>query len=291
MSIDRLQEMIRKTKCPLAVDFSLLPEHIPMHILDASDGFVSAYKQYVSQLLIALKDTVLAVRFDFGALAIYGTEGVGALQELLDLAKKQGYYVFLEGIESLSQQSARRAAEVLFSPENMFHFDGLITVAYIGSDAIVPYVEKLKMTDKDLFVVSRTSNRSAPEMQDLLSGSRLSHIAKADIVNRFTDALMGRSGYSRIALVAAASSANSLRSLREKYKYLFLLLDGCDYPNANAKNCSYAFDRLGHGAIACAGLDVCAAWQEDGADADCLKAAVAAAERLKKNLTRYITVL
>ena len=60
----------------------------------------------------------------------------------------------------------------------------------------------------------------------------------------------------------------------------------------NAKNCSYAFDKLGHGAAACAGSSVTAAWLEEGTDgSQYLEQALQAAERMKKNITRYIVVL
>ena len=55
---------------------------------------------------------------------------------------------------------------------------------------------------------------------------------------------------------------------------------------------SYAFDKLGHGAIACAGFSVTAAWDTDTSDGtDYVERAVQAAERMKKNLLRYITIL
>ena len=61
----------------------------------------------------------------------------------------------------------------------------------------------------------------------------------------------------------------------------------------NAKNCSYAFDRFGYGAVVCAGPSVTAAWKEvENADSkDYLSASVAAALRMKKNLGRYIVIL
>ena len=115
--------------------------------------------------------------------------------------------------------------------------------------------------------------------------------AAADIISRQGENAVGKCGYSQVGAVAAASSADSLRALRGKYSRLFLLLDGLDYPNANAKNCSYAFDKLGHGAAACGGSCIAAAWQDDGEDCDYLEKAKQGAERMKKNLTRYITVL
>ncbi len=291
MSVDKLQEKIRKMKNPLAVDFGILPSHIPPHILQAEPDFTGAYKRFCMELLEGLKDTVPAVRFDFGAFALLGAKGLSTLEDVLRFAKTCGFYVLLEGVEALSRQSAERAAEILFSDSCPWYFDGLIIPAYIGSDGIRPYTNNLKETNKSLFVVARTANRSAPEMQDLLSGTRLAHVAKTDIVNRFCEPLIGRSGYSQIAVMAAASSADSLRTLRTKFRSIFLLLDGCDYPNANAKNCSFAFDSLGHGALACAGTTVSAAWQETDQPVDYVDLAVQSALRLKKNLSRYVTVL
>lgn len=291
MSVDRLQEKIRKLKNPLAVDFSVLPAQIPSHILEQEGSFTGAYKTFCLRLLEGLKSTVPAVRFDFGAFVLMGAEGLLLLEEVLLYAKSQGFYVLMEGVETLSGQSAERAADVFFSNTCKWYFDGLIIPAYIGSDAIRPYCAKLQESGKSLFIVSRTANRSAPEIQDLLTGSRLAHVAKTDIINRYAQPLIGNCGYSQIGVMAAASSADSLRTLREKYKNLFLLLDGCDYPNANAKNCSYAFDKLGHGAVACAGTSVMSAWKDPESSGDYVLDAVRSAERLKKNLTRYVTVL
>lgn len=291
MAVDRLQEKIRKLKNPLVVDFTMLPKHIPQQIHDVSEDFCDGYCKYSKELLLALKETVPAVRFDMGFMALLGTKGLDILTELLRFARKQGYYVFLQTSEALSQLSAIHAAENLFDANCPFCFDGLIVAGYIGGDGIAPYVDRLKQTGKDLFVAARTANRSASMTQDILSGSRLAHMVKTDIVNRYSQDLIGRSGYSQVALLAAASSPDSLRNIRTKYKSLFLLLDGLDYPNANAKNCSYAFDNLGHGAIACAGLSVTAAWGEDDECEEYIASAVRAAERAKKNLNRYISIL
>lgn len=292
MSIDRLQEKIRKTKNPTVVNFSGIKSCIPPHILEQTQSIPMAYAVCCKSLMETLSSVVPVVRFSFQNFALMGSEGLDVLSELLAAAAKLGYYVLLDGPESLSEQDALWAAEQLFRDDCPWYFDGLIISSYIGSDGMRAYVEKLEKCDKDLFVVVRTSNRTAPELQDLLSGSRLVHMANADIVNRFSPDHLGRCGYSRVGVLAGASSADSLRLLRSKYTKMFLLLDGCDYPNANAKNCSFAFDNLGRGAAACAGLSITGAWQQAQTDGtDYLEQAEAAAQRLKKNLNRYITIL
>ncbi len=292
MSIDRLQEKIRKTKNPMVLTFSGSYNCLPPHILQCASNQVEAYKVYCNDLLQSLSESVPAVRFSFQNFSLMGPEGLRLLADLLVRAGKLGYYVIMDAPESLSEQDASFAAERLLCEENSWHFDGLVVSSYIGSDGIRPYAERIKKGNKDLFVVVRTSNRTAPELQDLLSGSRLMHMANADIVNRLSLDHMARSGYSCVGALAGAASADSLRLLRSKYKQMFLLVDGADYPNANAKNCSFAFDALGRGAAACVGMSVTGAWQQAQTDGtDYLLQAEAAVQRMKKNLNRYITIL
>lgn len=292
MSIDKLQEKIRKMKNPAVVDFSVLPQQVPPFLVESEGSFLMAYIRFCDELMIGLESLVPAVRFSISYFSLFGSEGLCAMDQVLKLAREKGFYVFLDAPEALSSQLATMAADKLFGTGAEVCFDALTCTSYIGSDGMRPYIDLMRKNDKDFFVVIRTANRSAPELQDLLTGSRLVHMARADIVNRFAEAFMSRCGYSRIAVMAAASSADSLRSLRVKYPKLFLLLDGFDYPNSNAKNCSYAFDKLGHGAIACAATSVAAAWQAEESDGwQFVAQAVSAAERMKKNLTRYINIL
>ena len=138
----------------------------------------------------------------------------------------------------------------------------------------------------------RTANRSAPEMQDLLAGGRLVHIAAADLVSRCTDGTTGKYGYAPVGIMSAANAPDSLRSLRAKYPRLFLLVDGYNAVGANAKNCALAFDKFGHGAIVCGGGSILRAWQQAESDGtDYLTQSEAAVERMKRNLSRYITIL
>lgn len=292
MSIDKLQEKIRKMKNPSMVDFSVDISAVPPHVMEAAGDPVYAYEHFARELLLALKNTVPAVRFSMGSYALLGPDGLMLLRRLCDFARELGYYILLDAPQCYSPQSAENAAKALFSSDCLYAFDGVLLSAYAGSDVLKPYVKRINESDKDVFVVLRTANKSAAELQDLLTGSRLVHMAAADVVNRLSEPFVGRSGYSRIAAVGPASVADILKKVRARYQNLFLLIDGYDYSNANAKNCSFAFDKLGHGAIACAGSGVLAAWDTDTSDGTSyVQQAVDAAERMKKNLLRYITVL
>lgn len=288
MSIDLLQEKIRKTKNPSVLELSVPVSDLPSQFARNAEG----YAAFCRELMEHLKESVPAVRVSFAAFALLGHDGLYHLSETLKKAAELGYYVLLDAPEILSPAAAKTTAEALLREESIYPCDGLVISGYLGSDVIKPFLPYCKKEKKDLFVVTRTANKSAPELQDLLAGTRLVHAAAADHVNRYGADTAGKFGYTNVGILAAASSAESLRNLRTKYPKLFLLLDGYDYPNANAKNCSNAFDKFGHGAAVCGGSGITCAWKSAESDgSDYRDHAKAAAERMKKNLTRYVTVL
>ncbi len=288
MAIDVLQDKIRKRKNALVVDFSLPMEQLPPHLRTREP--VAALSQFCKELMEALKGKVCGVRFSFGQFALLGDGGLSALSGLLELTHSLDFYVLLDSAEVLTPWSADRAAEAFFGENARFFCDGLIVSPYIGTDAIKPFVSYCKDSGKDLFMAVRTPNKSAAELQDLLTGTRLVHTAAVDLLVRQGDNIFGRCGYSHIGALAAASSG--LSNLRNKYKRLFLLVDGYDYPSGNAKNASAGFDSVGHGSAVCVGPAVTAAWltaETDGTDY--AAQAVAAAERIQKNIGRYVTIM
>lgn len=286
MAVDVLQEKIRKTKNPSVLELNLSIGDLPPQFEKTGEG----YGAFCRELLDALKGIVPAVRFSFSAFALNGA--FGQLKEAMAYAGQQGYYVLLDAPEILSPAAAKLTAETLLGEGSAWPCDGLVISGYLGSDVIKPFLPYCKKQQKDIFVVTRTANKSAPELQDLLSGTRLVHAAAADHVNRYGTDTAGKFGYTRVGILAAASASDSLRNLRMKYPRLFFLVDGYDYPNANAKNCSFAFDKYGHGAAVCSGVGISCAWKENESDgSDFADHAKAAADRMKKNLTRYVTVL
>lgn len=282
MSVDLLQEKIRKAKNPSAVVLEAFPEQLPEGF-DRPEGF----GEYYARLLQAVKGLIPAVRFGFGSFALLGGGGLEVLSALTREAKRQGFYVLLDVPELLSPRAAENLARKM--EESVWEWDALVISPWLGSDVIKPFLE-LCRKGRAVFCAVRSGNRSAFELQDLLSGSRLVHTAAADLVTRHGEASVGKFGFSNLGAMASAGSPDSLRSLRTKYPRMFLLLDGYDYSFGNSKNCALAFDKLGRGAVVCAGDSVVRAWAETP-EKDPAEAAREAAERMKRNLGRYITVL
>lgn len=287
MSIDLLQDKIRKLKSPIVLDLSVEADLIPAGLISDEEYQVEAF---CSRLLSGLKGVIPAVRFPFDQFALMGSDGLRILERLLREAKALGYYVLLDGPAITSPWSAARAASLL-EEESAYACDGLIIGSYIGSDAIRPFVPACK-AGKSLFVIARSANKSAVELQDLMTGSRLVHVAAADLANRYGETMCGKSGYHQIGAVTSATSASAVSGLRGKYNRMFLLVDGLDYPGGNAKNASLGFDRFGHGCAVSVGPAITGAWRDAGSDGtDYVEHARRAAERIRGNINRYISIL
>lgn len=280
MSIDVLQNKIRRMKNPSAVTLAPAAGQIP-------EGYENP-GEYYCRLLQELKDLIPAVRVSFGAFALMGVDGVSQLQQVLNTARELGYYVILDWQHLESPEQAASAATILLLGED-YPCDAVSLCGYAGSDCVKPYVAAAGK--KSIFVTLKTANKSAAELQDLQTGGRVVYTAAADLLNRWGESAIERCGYSRLGAIAGAANASSIRTLRQKYPRLFLLVEGLDAPGGNAKNVSYAFDKMGHGALCSAGSSITAAWKEAEEGTDPLAAAVEAAERMKRNLTRYATIL
>lgn len=290
MSVDALQDKIRKRKNPIILDLTLLPDQIPPQLREGRSG-AEAYGLFSRELIGCMKGILPGVRLSFAAFALLGAEGIRQLQQTLQAAKEAGLYVLLDAPEISSPTAAQIAASTLLNKPSEFPCDGLVISGYLGSDAIRPFLPFCKDNKKSVFVLARTANKSAPELQDLIAGTRLVHLAAADYANRQGAGLIGKSGYSQIGVVAAATAPQSLQTLRGKYPAQFLLVEGLDYPGGNAKNCSFGFDRFGHGCSVCVGSSITCAWQQENVPQEYLKAAMEAQTRVLKNILRYIVIL
>ncbi len=288
MSIDVLQERIRKLKSPVIVDLSVKAEHIPTHLQPEQD-LPLAYEAFCRQLLRTLSSKAAGVRFSFDRFALLGV--LDKLSGLMKEAMELGYYVLLDGPAVLTPWAAQTAADMLLGEGSAYPCHGLVLSPWIGSDAIKAFTPYCKQ-GKSVFFAVRTPNKSSAELQDLLTGSRLAHAAAADIVNRHGESILGKCGYSHVGVLTAGTNTAAVQGLRSKYNRLFLLVDGIDYPGGNAKICSCGFDRFGHGAAVCAGVSVTGAWLENGTDGtDFAEQAEKSVERIKNNIFRYISVL
>lgn len=220
MSIDVLQAKIRKTKNPSMICIAPSVLELPMPIKDAARAqygdtlraAAESYRQFSFDILDALKDVVPAVSIVSGAFAALGSDGVAAMEDVLARARELGFYVLLDLMRAdvaLNAEAMARACfggiqvgEKTFTP---YACDGVLMTGYLGSDSVKPFTQYCK-DGKNVFIIARSSNKSAREVQDLLSGDRVVYQVMADLAMRWSLDQFGKNGYSEIGIAAAATN-------------------------------------------------------------------------------------
>lgn len=306
MSIDLLQAKIRKLKNPTMVCICPNILEIPMFIKDQAReeygetlrAAAAAYETFSFGILDALQDIVPAVSIVSGAFSALGADGVAAMEKVLRHAADCGYYVLLDMMRADLGATAEmlaascfgsiRVGEQAFTP---YPCDGVMMSGYLGSDAVRPFTEYCAY-GKNVFIVARSSNKSAREVQDLLSGDRVVYQVMADLAMRWSTTLFGQNGYSEIGISAGVTNPTVLKYLRDRYDRLFLLVPGYGAQGGNAKGAQVAFDRFGHGAAILAGRSILYAYQKQDDDAENYqKYAQLAAKKMNDQIRSYVTIL
>ena len=307
MSIDVLQERIRKLKSPIMVGLDPYLPILPRHIVrDAFDeygqtlrGAAEAYYRFCTELLDRLSPIVPAVKLQSACFEALGADGINQMQRISKYAKELGYYVLMDSMRGDVGSVAEIYAQAVFGSVSvgetacqLYSCDGLTVNGYLGSDGIKPFLPYCKHDGKNVFILLKTSNKSSREVQDLLSGDRVVYTAMADLAMRWGSDLFGKNGYSEIGAVVGATFPQTMKLLREKYDRLFFVVPGYGAQGGTAKNVQFAFDRFGHGAIVAASRSIICAWQKDGGDGEnYLDCAEEAALKMKADIGKYVVIL
>ena len=307
MSIDVLQERIRKLKSPIMVGLDPYLPILPRHIVrDAFDeygqtlrGAAEAYYRFCTELLDRLCPIVPAVKLQSACFEALGADGICQMQRISKYAKNLGYYVLMDSMRGDVGSVAEIYAQAVFgsvpvgeTAYQLYGCDGLTVNGYLGSDGINPFLPYCKHDGKNVFILLKTSNNSSREVQDLLSGDRVVYTAMADLAMRWGSDLFGKNGYSEIGAVVGATFPQTMKLLREKYDRLFFVVPGYGAQGGTARNVQFAFDRFGHGAIVAASRSIICAWQKDGGDGEnYLDCAEAAALKMKADIGKYVVIL
>ncbi len=307
MSIDVLQERIRKLKSPIMVGLDPYLPILPRHIVrDAFDeygqtlrGAAEAYYRFCTELLDRLSPIVPAVKLQSACFEALGADGINQMQRISKYAKELGYYVLMDSMRGDVGSVAEIYAQAVFGSVSvgetacqLYSCDGLTVNGYLGSDGIKPFLPYCKHDGKNVFILLKTSNKSSREVQDLLSGDRVVYTAMADLAMRWGSDLFGKNGYSEIGAVVGATFPQTMKLLREKYDRLFFVVPGYGAQGGTAKNVQFAFDRFGHGAIVSASRSIICAWQKDGGDGEnYLDCAEEAALKMKADIGKYVVIL
>lgn len=232
MIIDRLYEEVKKKSfvcVGLDTDYSYIPEK-----MRAGQSVKDALFAFNKEIIDATKDLAGIYKLQIAYYEALGLEGIEAYIKTLRYLKEN---------DILSIGDVKRGD--IAATANMYaraHFDGelaadFITLSpYMGFDSISPYLPYLERGDKGVFVLLRTSNEGAKDIEYLNYQGRPLYYHIGDKLSEMGKAYQGKSGYSALGLVVGGTHSEEAVEIRQSYKNSFFLIPGYGAQGAKAED-------------------------------------------------------
>ncbi|WP_018143709.1 orotidine-5'-phosphate decarboxylase [Alloscardovia criceti] len=272
-----LIEAIRGTENPSVVGLDPKPSLLPRIMLDdvrTVSELAEVYFAFNKAIIDAVHDIVPAVKPQIAMYEALGVAGVDVYVRTNAYAQSRGLYVLGDikrgDIGSTAEAYAAHlsgAPAVLPEQVDVWHEDAVTVNPYLGSDGIQPFIAAAQASDKDIFVLAKTSNPSSSELQDLQLADRPLTLAEhvAELLEQWgADTRDDEYGYSRVGAVVGATHPETGRRMRELMPHTFFLVPGYGAQGGRAQDLAGFFDAQGLGALINSSRGIIGAWAKNG---------------------------
>jgi orotidine-5'-phosphate decarboxylase len=174
-----------------------------------------------------------AVKLQLACFERLGAPGWRALVEVAAAAREARLLVIADGKRGDVPHTARAYAQALigqtetaFGPVDGLDADAFTANPLLGADALEPLAEAAERAGAGMFVLVRTTNPGAAELQDADLGGRPLHERLAELVDSLAPRLRGESGLSGAGAVVGATAPRRLARLRELMPDSIFLIPG-----------------------------------------------------------------
>ncbi len=294
---DRLAELVaaRESQIVLGLDpdpARLWPSALAAagHDGSAAQRAAAAVRAHCAALIDAAGPACVAVKPQLACFERLGAEGWAALQATVDHARERGLIVLADGKRGDIAVSAAAYAQALVgsTPTPFGDVEGLGADAFtanplLGVDALEPLVDGARAAAAGVFVLVRTSNPGAADVEDLrLAGDGGGTVWErlAQIVTRLGGTPGAASGLSDVGAVVGATAPEHVARMRELMPHAPFLLPGIGAQGGRVEEIAPAFAPGRAGGLVSASRSIASAHESTGAAP--AAAARAEAERLRE---------
>lgn len=262
MIIDRLYDEVEK-KGNVCIGLDTHLDYIPEKIKKRYKDIDEIIFRFNKKIIDCTEDLTAIYKLQIAYYEAYGIRGLFAYIKTLK---------YLKSINALSIGDVKRGD--IASTADMYakaHFEGdfetdFITLnPYMGFDSITPYFKYLDKGNKGLFVLLRTSNSGAKDIEYLNVEGKSLYYHVGDKLEEMGKRYIGKSGYSLIGAVVGGTHIDEAMEIRERYKDMYFLIPGYGAQGAKGKDVSLYLNE-GNGGVVNSSRGIITAYMkhEDG---------------------------
>ncbi len=276
---DRLANRIQKLSNPTVVGLDPRLSQIPPFIKEVAikkhggenlEAVAAAIIMFNVGIIEAVADIVPAVKPQIAFYEQYGHAGLFAYEQTIKYAQEKGMIVIGDAKRNDISSTAEAYAnghlgevDVFGKPLTTINADSITVTPYLGSDGITPFTKVCQEHGRGIFVLVRTSNPSADEIQGQVVGDHLLDEEVASLVEGWGRDLIGDTGYSSVGAVIGATYPEEAHTLRNLMPNQIFLVPGYGAQGGGAEDVKPCFHDNGTGAIVNSSRGIIFAYQKD----------------------------
>jgi orotidine-5'-phosphate decarboxylase len=247
-----------------------------------------AVSVHCALVIEAVAEQCVAAKLQLACFERLGASGWAALREVTRNARERGLLVIADAKRGDIDVSASAYAQAFFGetstpygPVTGLGADAMTVNPLLGRDSVAPFVAAARAQQGGLFVLVRTSNPGAGDVQELALASEGTVSERlAALVSELGESGLGRAGVSDIGAVVGATAPDRLEALRARMPHAPFLLPGVGAQGGKVEDLAAAFAPGPAGGLVSASRGLVGAHERAGGQPE--EAARAEAGRLRE---------
>lgn len=198
------------------------------------DGVTEGIFNFNKEIIDSTKDLVAIFKLQIAYYEAMGIDGLKAYIKTMKYLKENDLLSIGDIKRGDIADTGKMYAKAHFEGE--FETDFITLNPYMGFDSITPYLPYLENNQKGVFVLLRTSNPGAKDIEYLEHNNRPLYYTIGDKLSEMGMDFVGDSGYSSLGLVIGGTQSEEISEIRQKYKDSFFLIPGYGAQGAKAED-------------------------------------------------------
>ena len=243
--IDKLYERVEE-RGVVCLGLDTDASYIPQHILEGK-SLDEAIFQFNKEIIDATLDVVACYKVQIAYYEALGLAGLMAYKKTLEYLRERDAIIIADIKRGDIMATATQYAKGHFSGD--FEADFITLSPYMGMDSIEPYMPYMESGNKGVFVLVRTSNPGAEDIEniDTKDNSKVYKVV-GDKLTKMGESVKGECGYSAIGGVIGCTHVEEGKEIRERYKDMFFLIPGYGAQGGKAEDVAL-YLRDGNGGV------------------------------------------
>ena len=250
---DRLEAARRERHTTLCVGIDPRLELLPDEIRrEAGDDVEALLTRFGREVLDLVADSAACVKPQIAFFEAHGLAGLRAYAAVLAEARQREIPVIGDVKRGDIGSTATAYAACHLRPGGDLEADAITVNPYLGADALQPFVDAAAETGKGIYVLVRTSNPGARDLQELhlQEGGRLLFEATADLVSALgAGHVSSATGLSAVGAVVGATAPEAGAALPQRLPATPFLVPGYGAQGATARDVAATHRADGSGVV------------------------------------------